>query len=144
MVPSIPAAGNHEYSKIVRGEAKGLSQYWKPQFALPENGPGQLKENVYYTDYQGMRIIALDTNLRGNDLDMQMQWLDEVLTNNPNTWTSITFHHPIFSYTPGRNTKKSVIKCFQLSRNIRLTSYYKVMTTVMHVDLLQIKHMVKM
>lgn len=103
MVPSIAAPGNHEYSKIVKGAPSGLSQYWQPQFAFPENGPVEFKENVYYTDYQGMRIITLDTNLRGVALDKQVAWLEEVLTNNPNKWTVLTFHHPIFSTSPGRN-----------------------------------------
>lgn len=103
MVPSIAAPGNHEYSKIVKGAPSGLSQYWKPQFAFPENGPAEFKENVYYTDYQGMRIVTLDTNLRGVNLDKQVAWLEEVLTNIPNKWTVLTFHHPIFSTSPGRN-----------------------------------------
>jgi len=106
MVPSIPAAGNHEYSKIVKGVPNGLSPYWQPQFALPENGPAEFKENVYYTDYQGMRIITLDTNLRGENLDKQITWLDQVLANNPNKWTALTFHHPIFSTSPGRDNKE--------------------------------------
>ncbi|MBA9027961.1 purple acid phosphatase family protein [Peribacillus huizhouensis] len=103
MVPSIAAPGNHEYGKIVKGSPNGLSQYWKPQFAFPENGPAEYKENVYYTDYQGMRIVTLDTNLRGVALDKQVAWLEEVLTNNPNKWTVLTFHHPIFSTSPGRD-----------------------------------------
>lgn len=106
MVPSIPAPGNHEYSKIVKGTPKGLSEYWQPQFALPENGPAEFKENVYYTDYQGMRVITLDTNLRGESLDKQITWLEQVLTDNPNKWTVITFHHPIFSTSPGRDNKE--------------------------------------
>jgi 3',5'-cyclic AMP phosphodiesterase CpdA len=103
MVPSIPTPGNHEYSKIVKGAPKGLSQYWGPQFALPENGPEGLTDSVYYTDYQGMRIVSLDTNLRGADLDKQVAWLDGVLANNPNKWTVLTFHHPIFSTAPERD-----------------------------------------
>ena len=106
MVPSIAAPGNHEYSKIVKGAPKGLSQYWNPQFAFPENGPAELKENVYYTDYQGMRIVTLDTNLRGENLDKQVAWLEEILTNNPNKWTVLTFHHPIFSTSPGRDNQE--------------------------------------
>ncbi|WP_338036478.1 metallophosphoesterase family protein [Neobacillus notoginsengisoli] len=106
MVPSIVAAGNHEYSKIVQGAPRGLSQYWQPQFAFPENGPAEFKENVYYTDYQGMRIVTLDTNLRGTELDKQITWLDGVLANNPNKWTVLTFHHPIFATSPGRDNKE--------------------------------------
>ncbi|WP_367949269.1 fibronectin type III domain-containing protein [Bacillus sp. FJAT-29790] len=103
MVSSIPTPGNHEYSKIVKGEPSGLSQYWRPQFALPENGPAGFEETVYYTDYQGMRIISLDTNAKGSNLDKQVAWLEQVLENNPNKWTVITFHHPIYANSPGRD-----------------------------------------
>lgn len=97
MVPSIMTPGNHEYTKIVLGAKSGLSQYWRPQFALPENGPAGFEETVYYTDYQGMRIISLDTNLKFVKLDTQLAWLEEILADNPNKWTVMTFHHPIFA-----------------------------------------------
>lgn len=105
MVPSIPTPGNHEYSRISQATPAGLTPYWRSTFALPENGPDEavFKENVYYTDYQGMRIVSLDTNLRGENLDKQAAWLDQTLANNPNRWTVLTFHHPIFSSAEGRD-----------------------------------------
>ncbi|MBD2870027.1 purple acid phosphatase family protein [Paenibacillus arenilitoris] len=105
MVPSIPTPGNHEYARISNETPAGLSPYWRPTFALPENGPDEavFKENVYYVDYQGMRIVSLDTNLRGENLDKQVAWLDQTLKSNPNEWTVLTFHHPIFSSAEGRD-----------------------------------------
>lgn len=105
MVPSIPTPGNHEYSRISQETPAGLTPYWRPTFTLPENGPNEavFKENVYYIDYQGMRIVSLDTNLRGENLDKQAVWLDQTLANNPNRWTVLTFHHPIFSSAEGRD-----------------------------------------
>lgn len=103
MVPSIMTPGNHEYEKIVPGAKKGLSQYWRPQFALPENGPKGLEETVYYIDFQGMRIISLNTNTKFVNLDTQVAWLEQVLANNPNKWTVLTFHHPIFANSPDRD-----------------------------------------
>lgn len=105
MIPSIPTPGNHEYSRISQNTPSGLTPYWRPTFALPENGPDEavFKENVYYIDYQGMRIVSLDTNLRGVNLDKQVEWLDKVLANNPNQWTVLTFHHPVFSSADGRD-----------------------------------------
>ena len=50
-----------------------------------------------------MRIVSLDTNLRGVNLDKQVTWLDQTLANNPNKWTVLTFHHPIFSSAEGRD-----------------------------------------
>lgn len=98
-VPSIPAPGNHEYE---RGddEVRRLSHYWRPQFTLPTHGPAGLDETVYYIDYQGVRIVALNSNER---LEEQAEWLDDVLADNPNAWTVVTFHHPVFSVARGRD-----------------------------------------
>lgn len=76
-----------------------VSRHWRPQFTFPEQGvPAGLEETCYYIDYQGTRIISLDSlrNRTG-----QMPWLRNVLQNNPQRWTIITFHHPMFS--PARN-----------------------------------------
>ena len=111
MVPSIATPGNHEYS------GTNLTPYWRTQFAFPDNGPqgtgpiyDALKGTVYYTDYQGVRFISLNSNtaavtssLRQQFIDVQAAWLDEVLKDNPNRWSVATFHHPIFSNEPARN-----------------------------------------
>src|SRR5262249_21666459 len=71
MIPSLPTPGNHEYP-LAHGEAKHLSRYWRPQFALPENGPPGLEETTYYLDYQGVRIISLNSSERQAE---QVPWL---------------------------------------------------------------------
>lgn len=91
MVPSIPAAGNHEYRKVARS-SRSLSPYWMPQFMLPENGIAELKETVYYIDYQGVRIVVLNSNRK---IEKQARWLENILEQNPNHWTIIAFHHPV-------------------------------------------------
>ncbi|GAB4460246.1 MAG: metallophosphoesterase family protein [Armatimonadaceae bacterium] len=107
MVPSIPSPGNHEYngrsSKGAReGDRKGVSDHWRPQFTLPENGPAGLEETCYYVDYQGTRIISLNTQEK---LPEQAQWLDKVLTENPQKWTIVTFHRPVYSTAKSRDNK---------------------------------------
>ncbi|MGH2712060.1 MAG: fibronectin type III domain-containing protein [Actinomycetota bacterium] len=110
MVPSIATPGNHEYAGAL------LSPYWNAQFAFPDNGPQgtgalyeAMKGTVYYVDYQGVRIVSLNSNSAGAAgqtaawYEVQAQWLDEVLTNNPNRWTVVTFHHPVFSTAEGRD-----------------------------------------
>jgi 3',5'-cyclic AMP phosphodiesterase CpdA len=103
-VPVVPSPGNHEYAKLDEKDASAprvLSRNWRPQFTLPENGPAgvaEIVETCYFFDYQGARIISLDSNARQ---DEQVPWLREVLRNNPQRWTILTFHHPIFS--PARN-----------------------------------------
>lgn len=101
MVPSFPIPGNHEYRRIKEDVGKKeLSIFWKPQFNLPLNGPNNLKETAYYVDYENVRIIGLDTNRRTEE---QFQWLENVLKNNPKKWTIVTYHHPLFSASDGRD-----------------------------------------
>jgi len=111
MRSSIATPGNHEYS------GTNLAQYWRTQFAFPDNGPqgtgpvyDALKGTVFYTDYQGVRFISLNSNvsavasaLRPEFLQVQADWLASVLEDNPNKWTVVTFHHPMFSTAEGRN-----------------------------------------
>jgi predicted phosphodiesterase len=91
MVPSMPAAGNHEY-RSAKVSSRSLSPFWKPQFMLPENGIEELQETVYYVDYQGVRIVVLNSNRK---LEKQARWLEKILARNPNKWTVIAFHHPV-------------------------------------------------
>ncbi|NYF09713.1 hypothetical protein HDC94_000869 [Leifsonia sp. AK011] len=84
-----------------------------------------LRETAYYTDYQGVRFISLNASrsqaialmtpevlppcLIGcpnpTDLWLQMQgeWLDSILENNPNQWAVAVFHQPVFSTAVGRD-----------------------------------------
>lgn len=102
MVPSIPTPGNHEYIKDLLGN-RTLSKFWKPQFTLPENGIPELEESVYFIDYQNIRVISLNSN---EHVDKQTIWLEKVLENNPQKWTIITYHHPLYSSGSGRDNKE--------------------------------------
>jgi 3',5'-cyclic AMP phosphodiesterase CpdA len=108
-IPVVPAPGNHEYAKLDEKDAAAprvLSRNWRVQFTLPENGPAgeaELRETAYYVDYQGTRIVALDSNTRQAE---QVAWLRTVLKDNPNRWTVLTFHHPIFSPARDRDNPK--------------------------------------
>ncbi len=103
----VATPGNHEYS------GTSISDHWSPQFPGAGNGPDQgadLTETVYYTDYQGVRFVVLNSNYRNAApllpsrwLDQQQEWLQGVLEDNPNEWTVLTFHHPLFSNSPGRD-----------------------------------------
>ena len=109
MLPSISIPGNHEYRPLNAEEQekqiRSLSIQWRKQFTLPENGPDieELKETVYYTDYQDLRIISLNSNLKQEE---QIEWLEEVLRNNPKKWVVVTYHHPLFSASGGRDNER--------------------------------------
>lgn len=104
MIPCVPTPGNHEYAKDnpedKESTKRHLSKNWNPQFTLPMNGPEGLEESCYYIDYQGALIISLNSNVGPLS---QVEWLDKVLSNNPNRWTICTFHHPIFSTAKDRD-----------------------------------------
>lgn len=100
-IPCIPSIGNHEYERGATADApRTLSNHWRPQFSLPENGPAGLEETAYYIDFQGVRIISLNCMERQAE---QAEWLRGVLANNPNRWTVVTFHFPIYSIARGRD-----------------------------------------
>jgi len=84
-----------------------VSRHWRPQFAFPEQDvPAKgLEETVYYIDYQGVRIVSLNSN---TELEAQANWLRRVLENNPNRWTILTFHHPVFS--PGSDRDNAELR----------------------------------
>lgn len=99
MLTAVPTPGNHEYAKQETGP-RTLSEQWRPQFTLPENGPDGTAETAYWFDVQGVRVVVLNSN---REQEAQAEWLHEVLADNPNRWTVITHHHPIFSASEGRD-----------------------------------------
>jgi 3',5'-cyclic AMP phosphodiesterase CpdA len=88
--------------RAVPGELT-LSRHWRAQFEFPMNGPAGLEETAYYLDYQGARIISLNSLERQAE---QAEWLREVLGNNLQRWTIVTFHHPIFSPASDRDNPR--------------------------------------
>lgn len=88
MMPVVPAVGNHDF----RGPAPDTN--WRVQFTLPEHGPKGHEEYTYYNDYQGLRIVSLNSM---GSTGAQTEWLEKVLAENPNRWTVLMFHYPVFS-----------------------------------------------
>lgn len=108
MIPGFPSPGNHDHFEGPNGK-NVTSVFWRPQFTLPENGPEGLEETCYYSDIQGVRFISLNSDQAEESdefLEKQKVWLERILKNNPNKWTCITFHHPIFSPKSTRDNKR--------------------------------------
>jgi len=107
-LPIIMTPGNHdkkflyENGKIVRNERnkkvrlEEVDELWKVSFTLPENGLPGFEETSFHFDYQGVRFIMISTNDE-DKLDEQAGWMEKLLADNPNKWTIVSFHHPIFS-----------------------------------------------
>lgn len=109
MIPGFPSPGNHDHYDSPTGK-NTTSVFWRPQFNLPLNGPEGLEETCYFADVQGVRFISLNTDQAEESdeyLVKQRVWLEEVLANNPNRWTCVVFHHPIYSPKSTRDNKKT-------------------------------------
>lgn len=102
MTPMILLPGNHEYlTKIVRkAVVQKLGHLWRPQFTLPENGPEDLEETVYFIDYQGVRFVMLNGNEKTEE---QAKWLDNILAEKPQRWTIVAIHQPLYSTARNRD-----------------------------------------
>ncbi|PSR52132.1 metallophosphoesterase [Adhaeribacter arboris] len=103
-IPSLPCPGNHEYTRTMG--IPTLTRLWQPQFTLPANGVKGLEDTNYYVDYQNARIISLNSMMH---VPAQADWLEKVLKHNPQTWTFIFFHYPVFS-TSGRSEIGNLVK----------------------------------
>lgn len=98
-VAQVPVTGNHEYIETA-GQLPKLRSAWSAHFALPDNGPQSLQKSVYRFDYQGVRYIILDSMIAIHSEEaagLQAAWLESQLKNNPNHWTIVSYHHPLFS-----------------------------------------------
>ena len=111
--PQMPTPGNHEYVRDEGARAgSSLTGQWRRQFTLPENGPSSVPEALethWYTDYQGLRLISVDApQLDRNEVERAatVDWLDGLLSANPNRWTVIFLHFPLFSSDPDRDNPK--------------------------------------
>ncbi len=102
-MPVVVPPGNHEYIKNAEKRKVGISPFWGAQFNFPDNGPEGLEDRCFYVDYQGARIISMDSNA---DFERQADWLADVLEDNSNQWTIVTFHHPVISPSGDRQCEE--------------------------------------
>lgn len=122
MVPSLATPGNHEYYKDKEGNPQ-VSMHWKPQFALPENGPEGLSETAYYIDYQGIRFITLNSQAAIIDsvtMNKQAVWFENAAKDQPNRWVVVIHHHPIYSTKNGRDNDEWRLKMEPLYKKYKV------------------------
>jgi len=115
-LPGVPVPGNHDVLRTRLSRVAAVPDLWNAHFALPANGPADLPElagQSYYLDYQGVRIVALDVNAFANEdfqesqrsrvQAAQLTWLREVLGANPQRWTIVVQHYPMYSVAKHRD-----------------------------------------
>ncbi|MFC4728087.1 metallophosphoesterase [Coralloluteibacterium thermophilus] len=108
MLANAPAPGNHEYFEEFEDtpqERRVLGRHWPATFALPRNGAPGAEETTYWFDYQGVRVAVIDgtSALDLGTAEAQAAWLDGVLADNPQPWSIVLMHQPIYAPRAGRN-----------------------------------------
>ncbi len=108
--------GNHDLGFRFQGDTvvrsdkgkkvrdRSVSPLWRAHLTLPENGIAGLEETSYTFDYQGVRFVMVNSNDR---LEDQARWMDTLLGRNPNRWTIVLLHHPLYSSGRERDDRKT-------------------------------------
>ncbi|HOQ89471.1 MAG TPA: metallophosphoesterase family protein [Candidatus Hydrogenedentes bacterium] len=119
-MPVLATPGNHDTRRREGEPGRGENTahpLFNRHFAHPENGPEgipELRNEVYYVDYQGARLISLNANhleetrpdpLSARCIDAQLSWLDRTLADAGKAWKIVFFHQPVYSTAKGRDNK---------------------------------------
>ena len=98
MVPQALTPGNHDYKDLQ------LDPHWEYQFTQPGNGPKEVKNTCFFSDYKNLKIISIDSateseleDENGSAFVKQRLWLDSLLTANTKEWVIVTTHLPFNS-----------------------------------------------
>ena len=96
------SVGNHQQCVLLKKSCRsGNGHAFRSYYSWPRNGyPGQ-GATWYYTDYQGVRFIVLDTF--GGDTQRQAAFLDTALKSNRQRWTVVLQHAGPFASRSDRN-----------------------------------------
>lgn len=76
------------------------------------NGPGgldRLRDTCWSTDYQEMRLISIDAPQLHRVPESRaaiVKWLEPLLARNPNRWTVLALHFPLYSLEPQRDNDR--------------------------------------
>ena len=81
-IPMMPTMGNHDGIMYLNF------------FALPDNGPINLKQEFYSFDYGDAHFVILNSSK--NTSAAVKQWLQEDLQNTTKKWKFAVFHHPAY------------------------------------------------
>jgi acid phosphatase type 7 len=115
-IPEMAVAGNHE--TYISGNWDTMKpELWKAQFQLPQNGPAELKGQVYSYDYGPVHFVVLDSQeaeespTSGDFLEAQKTWLAADLAASKATWKIVFFHKPPY-YLKAHRTNEAIKAAF--------------------------------
>lgn len=93
--PLLTAIGNHELTPDLTGRP------YHHHVTNPQNGPTALSNTSYYVDQGGVRYVVLTANMLL--LNQQAEFLDAALADNPNDWSVVMFHQPVYNSSTNRD-----------------------------------------
>jgi hypothetical protein len=96
----VVSIGNHEQCVLVTRCESNQAEAFRSYFDWPDNGFPEQGETWFHVDYQGVRIVVLDSF--GGRLAEQAAFLDKALAENPTRWSIVLMHAPPFATRPGR------------------------------------------
>jgi 3',5'-cyclic AMP phosphodiesterase CpdA len=92
--------GNHEQCVLVLKCRDNGAEAFRSYFDWPDNGFPQQGETWFHVDYQGVRIVVLDSF--GGRMAEQAAFLDKALAENPTRWSIVLMHAAPFGSRPER------------------------------------------
>lgn len=95
--------GNHEQCVLIDCDSNGAEAF-RSYFDWPDNGYPEQGETWFFTDYQGVRFVVLDSF--GGQIVEQAEFLEEALRTNPSDWSVVVQHTPAFSARPDRTNQE--------------------------------------
>ncbi len=108
--PVMAVAGNHD-TTYKSGDGFELHKHF--HYNVPEQN---VQYGAFYSfDYGNVRFIQVNTNrLTSNKLTQdQLAWITGLLDNNPNKWTIITMHNPLYSVGQWGTTRGEIASALQ-------------------------------
>jgi hypothetical protein len=109
-IPEMAVEGNHETYSYFFGPTGSKPRLWSGQFALPQNGPEELKGQVYSFDCGPAHFVVLDSQQaeeqgqQGTMLQQQASWLERDLSASRATWKIAFFHKTPYDLKPSRHS----------------------------------------
>jgi len=98
--------GNHEQCVLVAKCSANGAEALGSYFDWPDNGFPQQGETWFHVDYQGVRIVVLDSF--GDRMAEQAAFLDKALAENPTRWSIVLMHAAPFVSRPERTNPPEV------------------------------------
>jgi Icc protein len=118
--------GNHD----VQGHSWARDLLAEAFPELPSNGPTDFARRAYAVDYRGVRFISLDSE--GGEIhllnDVELDWLEGKLRDNPNRYTIVFSHDPAYPVGPHIGSSldaypKARDRLWQMLRDYKATAY---------------------